>query len=164
MKSWSKFIHFIKKNAFENFVWKMATILSRPQWVNINIVLPDCSSLSSCTFCRIKLYEVIMVVANGLEPVRDQGICNFHVDRHTSGFSSQRVGYVESISMTWLHHVVALRLPACIHQSSGPLVYRFVPIHNPSILNSICKMSTILLGHKEPLLLTWINFSPSMDK
>ena len=31
MKSQSKFMHFVQENAFENVVWKMAAILSRPQ-------------------------------------------------------------------------------------------------------------------------------------
>ena len=32
MKSQSKFIHFLSENLFENGVWKMASILSRPQY------------------------------------------------------------------------------------------------------------------------------------
>ena len=36
MKSQSKFIHFLQENAFENVVWKMAAILSRPQCVKPN--------------------------------------------------------------------------------------------------------------------------------
>ena len=51
---------FIQENAFENVVWKMAAIFSRPQWVKIWASFLGCASRPTLSYCILvdtgKLY------------------------------------------------------------------------------------------------------------
>ena len=65
---------FIKKNAFENVVWEMSAILSRPQCVNHILTVPDCVCLIpwaiAWTFEFIHMQELLDPVVSCNEQVK----------------------------------------------------------------------------------------------
>ena len=75
---------FIQENAYENVVWKMAAILSRPQCVNrLHELLPDVFIISYTLELVVRLMDICMIMwqlySTSVKFINNIHVCNMEV-------------------------------------------------------------------------------------
>ena len=109
---------FIQENLFENDVWKMAAILSRPQYVN---------TLRSVKAC-ISVNCVIFVSSNGLSPLTESMLtyCEFGPSKNKLKWDS--------------HQSIKISLKKNAFKCCCGLCKKFVVLQWPMIKSQQCKL------------------------
>ena len=117
---------FIQENAFENIVWKMAAILSRPQCVNVVLyrtiypywlLLPllwrhnGHGSVSNHQPHDCLLSRLFRRRSKKTSKLRVTGLCAGN-SPGTGEFPAQMASNSENVSIWWRHHAVALQCRA----------------------------------------------------